>query len=421
MSKIYLPTLRGYFGDWVYYSSLMPAKELADRVEFATLIHVKNPQLSEMIQRELREGRAVKIADYLETDERFFNSLVIAVYGGDPAWHEFGNIRPSRPDISMDDIPGFARNSLGFLSFSGTERLYALDGQHRLAGIKEAVRRGEEAQEDEVSVVFVAHKNTVKGMERTRRLFTTLNRRAVPISKFEGIALDEDDVMAIVTRRLVEQHPFFSGNRISYIHTPNLPQNDFKTLTTITNLYDVVTVLFSKWTGQKPAELQLRRPEDEDIEKYYKFAVNYFTLLKANFRPLAQFFDAKDHGKVVAKNRGSFGGHILFRPAGLLMFTEIISSLHISRSMRKSVELAATLPQQLDEEPIVDLLWVPSPPGISNKRRSLVRELMLYALGAREKLERLAAQYAKATDTDLADALAYLAKLREETGSPAKE
>ena len=46
-------------------------------------------------------------------------------------------------------------------------------------------------------------------MERTRRLFTTLNRYAKPVKKSEIIALDEDDIIAIITRELVEKYPLF--------------------------------------------------------------------------------------------------------------------------------------------------------------------------------------------------------------------
>ena len=40
----------------------------------------------------------------------------------------------------------------------------------------------------------VMHKNTTDGLEATRRLFTTLNKTAKPVSKNAVIALDEDDV-----------------------------------------------------------------------------------------------------------------------------------------------------------------------------------------------------------------------------------
>lgn len=68
-------------------------------------------------------------------------------------------------------------SSVGFLTLTGQEKLFALDGQHRLAGIKKAVKDGlDNDPYDELSILFVGHKDTQRGLERTRRLFTTLNK-----------------------------------------------------------------------------------------------------------------------------------------------------------------------------------------------------------------------------------------------------
>ena len=89
-----------------------------------------------------------------------------------------------------------AIESVGFLTLRGDEKLFPLDGQHRLAGIKRAMRDGVTHSDDAVSVIFLGHRNTADGLEATRRLFTTLNKTARPVSKSAVIALDEDDVTA---------------------------------------------------------------------------------------------------------------------------------------------------------------------------------------------------------------------------------
>lgn len=77
-----LPALRGVMGDWVYYSCLMSMDDVSDRISYANEIH-SNKHLSDMIQRQLTRGRSEQIARYLENQkERFFNSLVVATYGG---------------------------------------------------------------------------------------------------------------------------------------------------------------------------------------------------------------------------------------------------------------------------------------------------------------------------------------------------
>src|SRR5689334_15523721 len=112
----YLPALRGVFGDWVYYSCLMPLSEVGSRVKFAGQIIRKSERLSEWIQREIKGGRAHEIARYLVREEqRFFNSLVVAIHGGDPAWHAFGNFRPQSDDINLREVPEDVEASVGFL------------------------------------------------------------------------------------------------------------------------------------------------------------------------------------------------------------------------------------------------------------------------------------------------------------------
>ena len=90
----YYPALRGIFGDWVYYCCLMSMKDVVARLSYAEDIR-KSKGLSDMIQRHLKQGRGREIAAYLIREEqRFFNSLVVAIYGGDPAWHAFSDFRP---------------------------------------------------------------------------------------------------------------------------------------------------------------------------------------------------------------------------------------------------------------------------------------------------------------------------------------
>ena len=86
LNALALPALRGSFGDWTYYSTVVPMPELARRVSFADDIH-DNTALSSWIQRSLKGNRAGDIAEYLQVQpERFFNSLVVALYGGTPKW-----------------------------------------------------------------------------------------------------------------------------------------------------------------------------------------------------------------------------------------------------------------------------------------------------------------------------------------------
>ena len=180
---IVLPALRGIMGNRAYYSCLMTLRELATRVNYAKEIHA-NESLSGMIQRALEDKRSEEIAAYLQDNsDRFFNSLVVAVYDGEPNWHPLSNVKSRYGAETTLELSEETIESVGFFTLRGDEKLFALDGQHRLAGIKRAIRDRMTDSEDEVSVIFLGHKNTTDGLEATRRLFTTLNKTAKPVEK----------------------------------------------------------------------------------------------------------------------------------------------------------------------------------------------------------------------------------------------
>src|SRR5690625_6242423 len=115
-----------------------------------------------MIQRQLKRGRSDEIAAYLETQkERLLNSLVVATYGGEPNCHALSDVR-SKKDSELEKLDEETISSIGFLTFRGDENLFALDGQQRLAGIKKAIKDGvDQDPYDELSVIFVAHKDKI--------------------------------------------------------------------------------------------------------------------------------------------------------------------------------------------------------------------------------------------------------------------
>ena len=383
--EIVLPALRGVIGDWVFYSCLMNVRELSTRVNYAKEIH-KNKALSDMIQRELGKGRAKQISEYLKQQpERFFNSLVIATYDGQPNWHALQNVRGETALNELKNLTEDTIVSVGFLTLTGQEKLFAVDGQHRLAGIKKAVEEGLGSElQDELSVIFVGHTQSEGGLERTRRLFTTLNKTTRPVSKGEIIALDEDDVMAICVRRLIEQTDLFGEQRIAFVASNNMPTNNTESLTTIANLYDVLTILFTNAKSDLRKEksgLQRVRPGDEDLDRYFKFAKEYFVELKNNFMPLDEFFSTENSKSIVKKYRGNHGGNVLFRPIGLEIMTRVIAHLSNHMSLRKAVTLAARMPQDLNEKPYLWLMWDPKQKIMLNSHKVTVREILLYMVG----------------------------------------
>ena len=387
---IVLPALRGTIGDRAYYSCLISFEEIAARVSYAREVH-QNQSLSDMIQRELEDPRAKEIAQYIEEEpERFFNSLVVATYDGDPNWHSLSGVRNKHTDETLGFLTEETTESVGFLTLDGSEKLFAVDGQHRLAGIKEVISKASRGdyRDDKVSVVFVAHKQTSKGLRRTRRLFTTLNKTARPVSKGGIIALDEDDVMAICVRRLVEETRFFNGiNRVAFVARNNIPASNITSLTTIGNLYDVLGILFSTAATdlkKRKAELQRIRPSDDQLERYFQLATDFFREMEINFTELQEFFEAEDTATVVQRYRGTNHDSALFRPIGLDIFTQIVAKLttQLRVSIPEAVRLSAELPRILSDVPYEGLMWDASTKRVTNANKVTLREVLLNMLGA---------------------------------------
>ena len=216
------PALRAHMGDWTYYIVKMRMREVAAEVKYGSQVH-NDYTLDEAIQRTIKESRVKKeIVTYLTgRQDRFFGSLVVAAIGGSPKFYP----------VSISDDPQFEifadeegiEQSFGVLRFSGDQEYYALDGQHRLKAIKTLLQPEDESERvdppadfanEEVSVLMVirpTESSEEEWLSSYRRLFSSLNRYAKPTDADTNIIMDEDDVFAILTRRLIASHDFFKA------------------------------------------------------------------------------------------------------------------------------------------------------------------------------------------------------------------
>ena len=310
-----------------------------------------------MIQRTIDESRhAESIKQYLlNKPQRFFNSLVIGVYGGEPNFFEL-DLRPG-PRFDPADLPDYFEGALGILQFNGSERLFAVDGQHRVVGIKKAVEQSDTLGDEEVVALFVPHSRDASGMERSRRLFTTLNRYAKPVSQMDIIALDEDDIVAIVTRMLVEQYPLFK-NFLKIKKGKQLQPRDAESFTTIETLYDALDIFLE---DQEPwNDFKRTRPSDSKVKQYYGRAVDLWNAVQKYFPAVKTLAESEKGDEVAAQFRGTYGGHLLFRPAGLLLIIEVLRRcLDDGARLASTVKKLSTAPMDLEGEPWNELLWNP--------------------------------------------------------------
>ncbi len=354
-----LPAIRSLVGDWVTYVTTMSFKDISKLVKSPDEIHTRKG-LSEWIQREAIDSHSDDIAKYIEdTPQRFLGSLIIGVYDGDPNWAPLNiNFKIDQLELTeeqRDSVEG----KLGLLHLSGEEKLFAIDGQHRVSGIKKAIQNLEQDNEiamDEISVIFVAHDESSKeGKLRTRRLFTTVNKKAKSVSKAATIALDEDNGFAIVTRMLIEEHWLFEDERkhISYSSTGSIPAKDEKTITSVVGLYEIIKDLYTQ--NKKPFESA--RPSDTDISDHLTDVKIFIDELLKQCNELNEVFK---QGKFSARHYREDTNHLLFRPVGQRAFTRA-TQLLIQRghSIKNAVSILLHAELNISSKDWHNILWDP--------------------------------------------------------------
>ena len=179
LNRLFLPALRAKMGNWIYYITLVNMKEVASRISVVDDMY-SSMSLKELSQRALMKKSKRIAEDLLRQEQRFCNAIVIGSYGGTPNWHDL-SVRSRK---GAADVPEHPEGSIGFLELTGSETLFAIDGRHRVQGIKEAVVQNRSLEEEEVCAIFVKgvpadeRDKDPDGFERTRRLFLTLNRHA---------------------------------------------------------------------------------------------------------------------------------------------------------------------------------------------------------------------------------------------------
>jgi DNA sulfur modification protein DndB len=373
-----LPSLRAHMGDWIYYVTFMKMGDIAKRVKMVAEIH-RSDKLRNWIQREVTD-RSEQIKNYLlRQEQRFFNSIIVGVYGGAPQWFEM-----SFQKGKGIEIPPYTKGALGFLTLQGDEDLFAIDGQHRVSAIKQAVKQKKKLANDEVSIIFISHRRNYAGMQRTRRLFATLNRYAKPVNLMEVIALDEDDGIAITTRDLIDRYSLFSDGKILIKKGKPIPASDKKSFTTIIVLYEVLDWILSDIQGKNKKEFKRFRPDEATIKQMYSESVNFWDLMKKYFVPLQKIEKKSSKDISVEPYRNREGGNLLFRPVGLLSVARAIAeSKKVGYSMEETIKKISALNLELTTEPWVGLLWenIGKKMITRKENQKVASQLLLYMIG----------------------------------------
>ena len=413
-TPILLPALQGQFGNWIYYAAIMPLSEVSERVDFAHQLH-KNKNLGQLIQRQLRDSGSGKqnrqnaISEYLRhNDSRFLNAIVVGVYGGEPLWHPFG-ISP-RSGFDMEKFGHLAEQErVGFLEFTGTERLFALDGQHRVSGIKRALLEKGDVATDLLTVLFVPHSNTEPGIQRTRSLFIDLNKRVVPVGLKDIIILDEVDLAAILARRLVDDHAWFSRGQVDIKSFTRTIAPGSDALFSIATLYSVIKRLLPSALASSSEERKeireaanFRLPEKR-IDHYYRRVIEYFCGLAKLSKDLEEYFEVGPGSGISRLARDPKVRNVLFRPVGQTAFANAIVEIARSNDLGVALEAAQKFPIDMALPPFERVIWDTERQRIIAGGAPLAGRLLSYMSGFGSGSDKLLSSYRRAIGDDAAE------------------
>ena len=407
MEALNIPAIRGILGDNVYYTSSFTFKQIAERVKKIDQELHTSTSLKDQLQRSLTKNYE-SITDYiLSQKEHFFNALVLAVYDGDPVWNEI--------EVGFK---GEDYYNMGFLRLNGEEKIFPVDGQHRVEGIKDAIKKSPELEDETIAVILIGHHKDKEEMEKTRRIFSTLNRYAKPVSTGDIIALDEDDTVAIVTRNMLESFPLFMNENISdEKKTKAIVEKDTKSFTSLIKLYETNKIVYKYYTSFRDNTKRIHssteidkflkfRPKQENIDDFEKYLTEFWELFINSFEGMKEYVASTEKDAAAKYRNRENGGLLYFRPVALpQLVTAILETCFRSKvTLSDSMSAYSQLEMCISKAPWVKVLWDAESRTMIMKNKTLVRPLLMFmydrsVLNAKE-LESLRIRYAKVLEIE---------------------
>ena len=316
--------IRAKLGTTPYFIAKMTAGQLIDNVGFAMeMPEWEDMSADEKMQRTLDVNRVVNdIVPYVVEDkDRFFNSLIVDIYQGfdEITFEPVEKVFPSLPaayKVPMKDM--------GFLTFPGNERLIALDGQHRLLSLRIAIKGlmglpgwlikispswnnlkpHPELANEEISVIFVEHRDTTK----IRKIFNRVNRYAKQTSRSDNIITSDDDIFAVIARRLItDGQPLAPVHRIELVNWKNNTLSSrSKNLTTLSALYTISETLLK---DERFSSSIL--PDKDRVEEAYKYVSDFWKISLDKIVAFRQYMQLTEEDKPITSLRES---NLLLKP-----------------------------------------------------------------------------------------------------------
>ena len=271
-----IPAIRARLGNTNYYIVSMKAGELAKMAMIPKEMKGwENLSLEEIYQREINYKRVKEqIAPYLaENQSRFFGAFIITMmnFEEDDKFESLGDL------VKISKGHRLATENVGLLNLKGDELMVPLDGQHRLKAIQFAIsgkdqeginidglQSCEELAKEDVCAILVPYKPS-----KAREIFTKVNRYAKTTKTSENIIIDDDDIIAVLTRMI--------SNDVIHARLVNIKSNTLSSgsecFTTIHTIYACNEAVLNARFG--PVD-KMKLPEKEKQRLYKNTVTNFW-------------------------------------------------------------------------------------------------------------------------------------------------
>ena len=183
-----VPATRGRMGTTNYYTATLPFGAITKLFTFDPdkMLELTPENRS---QRTLISKRVPEIAEYvLDHEDYIFSSITVSVDSDE-----------------VEFLPVEEGADIGNLVLPLEAKYVINDGQHRVAGISEALRQNPTLAEDTISVVVLPD----GGLERSQQIFSDLNRTVRKTSKSLDILFDHRLPINRITMACLEAVPLF--------------------------------------------------------------------------------------------------------------------------------------------------------------------------------------------------------------------
>ena len=344
---------------------------------------IDKDNIEELRQRAPDWTRQSELAEYLLAEpHRKFGSILAVVspdWVDDPAsefWDEDGRALRNASEFEALDSTG----EVGLLDLGAT-LVYALDGQHRIMGIKGVndisdgglylrTKEGKQKStffskeeiceklsidiheiqsilQEKISVEYIPAvlrgETRKEAIRRIRSVFVAINKHAKQPTTGEVYGLDENDGFAIVARRVATQHPLFQDpsdeGRVE-VKKANITGKSGTKIVTLQHLRDSAAAYlqaidrkYQRWQPILSKNATPRRPDREDLE-----AAEGLMHALYDYYSTMPIFEALDRGDSLSEWRDfeidagegpskSGKGHLLTRPIGFTITARAVGEL----------------------------------------------------------------------------------------------